>query len=106
MQEEDPFEVFDAPQRPYPPATETPPSKRQHLDQPLDLPEEHTDSEHEDAAKRLENITIETIREETGCIHEVYFPAGYQRTPFTGEPLAKKYPFKLDPFQQKAVHAI
>lgn len=46
------------------------------------------------------------MRDDTGCIHEVYFPAGYERTPFTGEPLAKKYPFKLDPFQQKAVHAI
>ncbi len=30
--EEDPFDVFDAPQRPYPTGTEPLPSKRQHVD--------------------------------------------------------------------------
>lgn len=33
MQEDDPFDIFDAPQRPYPTATEPLPTKRQHLDQ-------------------------------------------------------------------------
>lgn len=46
------------------------------------------------------------LREEEGCIHEVYIPKGYQRSPYTGSLTAKTYPFKLDPFQVKAVRAI
>lgn len=36
----------------------------------------------------------------------MYFPKGYERETFSGDPKAKKYSFKLDPFQQKAVVAI
>lgn len=46
------------------------------------------------------------IREEEGCIHEVFYPKGYERKVFNGEFKAKKYNFKLDPFQLKSVNAI
>ena len=56
--------------------------------------------------KRLEPIEIEVEREEEGCLHEVYFPNNIERSVYSGPLEAKKYPFKLDPFQVKAVTAI
>jgi ATP-dependent RNA helicase DOB1 len=36
----------------------------------------------------------------------LYYPKGYERTLYNGELNAKKYPFKLDHFQRKAIKAI
>ena len=58
------------------------------------------------AKKRLEDIEIEKISSDEGCIHEVYFPKDYDRKQFKGDLKAKKYAFTLDPFQDKAVKAI
>lgn len=54
----------------------------------------------------LQQIDIEVHRTDDGCIHEVFYPKGYKRSVFEGPCNAKKYEFKLDPFQQKAVRAI
>lgn len=67
------------------------------------IPEE---SEDENDKYKLEDFELEIIRTEEGCIHEVYIPKGYQRNVYSGSLTAKKYPFKLDPFQSKAIRAI
>ena len=54
----------------------------------------------------MEDIEIEKISSDEGCIHEVYFPKDYDRKQFKGDLKAKKYAFTLDPFQDKAVKAI
>ena len=72
--------------------------------QPEDLLEE--DSEEENAKYKLESFELEIIREEEGCIHEVYIPKGYKRNVHNGSLNVKTYPFKLDPFQVKAIRAI
>ena len=54
----------------------------------------------------LEDIQIEMERDDEGCMHETFYPKNYQRSEYEGSYDAKQYPFKLDPFQAKAVHAI
>ena len=43
---------------------------------------------------------------EEGCMHEVFYPKNFVRKKHEGPCNARKYKFKLDPFQTKSVYAI
>ena len=64
------------------------------------------DSDNEANKSRLENIEIEVQRNDEGCIHEVFYPKGYERRVHTGPCNARKYKFTLEKKKKKAVRAI
>jgi ATP-dependent RNA helicase DOB1 len=70
------------------------------------IAEEAAESDNETNKNKLEDVEIEVERDDTECIHEVFYPKGYQRKVYTEACTSRKYKFTLDPFQQKAIRAI
>ncbi len=120
--EQDPFAFFAS--NPDPEISEMgKPKKKVHLDPTIqlesaiiankfgkdkidNLDQAGGDSDNEVNKNRLEDIDIQVERNDEGCIHEVFYPKGYERKVYSGPCNARKYKFTLDPFQQKAVRAI